>query len=78
MQEVTAPLHETGKATLQRLRNATPNFLGAGRGSQTLPRGLSVQLSVAQLRDAALGVSDARNHGVLLRAIDRCGLQRPS
>ena len=66
VQEVTAPLHEHGDATLQRLRNSTPIFLGAGRGGQTLPFGLHVQLPVAQLLDAALGVSDAWNHGVLL------------
>src|SRR5688572_7164091 len=31
VQEVTAPLHEHGKATLQHLRHATPIVLGAGR-----------------------------------------------
>jgi hypothetical protein len=75
---VTAPLHEHGDATLQRLRNSPSVFLSAARAGQTLPLGLHVQLPVAQLLDAALGVRDTWNHGVLLRAIDQFDLQRPS
>src|SRR5918998_2619848 len=78
VQEVMAPLHEHGNATLQRLRNSPPIFLGPSRGGETLPFSPSMQLPVAQLLDAALGVRDAWNHGVLLRAIDPCDLQRPS
>ena len=68
VQELTGLRHERADATLQRLRHASPIDLDAGRGDQTLPCYLSMQLSVLGLLDAALGVCDAWNHGLLLFA----------
>jgi hypothetical protein len=52
--------------TMHHLHEANPAGVNRGSvGGLALPVGLSMQRSVAELRDAALGVRDAWNHGVL-------------
>jgi hypothetical protein len=72
-------LYECADVATHRFHHANP--VGVDRGSMNglaLPSSLGLQLLGAGLRDAALGVSDAWNHDVLLRAIHRCGLECPS
>jgi hypothetical protein len=79
LQEVTELHHDRTDVALDRLRDANPAGRdGSSGGGSALPVSLSMQLSVADLRDAALGVRDAWNHGVLLRACAYVDLQRPS
>jgi hypothetical protein len=65
-QDSAGPLHERTDMATHRLHDASPvGGDGSGVSGLALPFGLSMQLSVAELRDAALGVRDAWNHGVL-------------
>jgi hypothetical protein len=59
---------------LDRRHDANPASRDGGSGvSAALPVNLRKLLSVAELRDATLGVGDAWNHDVLLCAIARLG-----
>ena len=65
-QDPAGPPHERTDVALDRLHDANPaGGDGSGVSGSALPFGLGMQRSVADLRDAALGVRDAWNHGVL-------------
>ena len=72
LKELTDLRREHTDMALQRLCNFTWILMSAGRGGATLPFRLSVQLPIAELCNAALGLRDAWNHDVLLRTIHRC------
>ena len=79
VQDPTGVLRECADVAMHGLYETNP--AGVDRGNLSgpaLPCCFSMKLPVAKLRDAALGLCDAWNHDVLLRAVHRCGFQRPS